>query len=86
MKEYREPRSNNTEDLLAFAEARGYAQLAHQSDNAVAMLVLAERQQMKPMWLNAFSHCIGMNDVIEGAPDYEVCCSRAIVLNLVSND
>lgn len=77
MKDYREASSDNIEDLLAYARDLGYTQLAHRADNAVAMLVLAERQQLESLWLNAFSHCVGMNDTITEAPDYEVSLDRA---------
>lgn len=72
MKEYRQRDTDCVDDLLAFMAELGYSQLAHQSENAVAMLVLAERQKLRPQWLNAFSHCVGMSEAIEVTPDYEV--------------
>lgn len=81
MEEYRSQDVNNEADLLAFAQEMGYMQLAHQPDHAVAMLVFAERQHSRPLWINAFSHCVGMNGEIVEAPDFETLSTtnRALI-------
>lgn len=72
MQEYREQDTDCIEDLLAYMDKLGYSQLGHRPENAVAMLLLAERQQMRTQWLDAFAHCVGMSEAIEETPDYEV--------------
>lgn len=69
---YRPSNTNNLEDVLQFADEMGYTYLADQPDCAVATLVFAEEQKLRDVWVNAFTHCVGMNDMITSAPDYQV--------------
>lgn len=81
MREYRSEEVDNEADLLVFAGELGYTQLAHQPDHAVAMLVLAERQHMQSLWIDAFTHCVGISGEIMDAPDFEALSNtnRALI-------
>lgn len=68
----RPERSDNIDDLLAYADYMGYLDIAHSPDHALATLQLAERFHLKDLWIDAFVHCVGMNDKLYMSHEFEV--------------
>lgn len=63
--------SENEHDLTAYLEEQGYLNFSHCPDYALAMLSYAGRSH-KDLWVDAFSHCVGMKEVLVQSPEYEV--------------
>jgi len=64
--------TNNVDDCLAYAERMGYMNFAHSPDYALALLRFAEHFQLRDLWIDAFSHCVGMNDSLSLSSEFEV--------------
>lgn len=64
---------DNHHDFLEYAEAQGYRDLVECTDYALASLYYAERYKLKDVWIDAFTHCVGMNDSLAHSPEYVVC-------------
>jgi len=76
MNAFREQTVDNVGDLLTYLTRIGYARVTDRPDHALAMLLFAETTRLKDVWLNAFVHCVGMNDVIVNSAEYEVSTAR----------
>lgn len=59
---FRSETADNVKDLLAYAERQGYLEFSHSPDYATAFLQFAEHFQLRDLWIDAFAHCVGMND------------------------
>jgi hypothetical protein len=70
MKTFRSDRVDNHYDFLQYAEAQGYRDLVECTDYALASLYYAERYKLRDVWIDAFAHCVGMNDSIGLSPEY----------------
>jgi len=64
--------TNNVDDCLAYVERMGYMDFAHSPDYALALLRFAEHFQLRELWIDAFSHCVGMNDSLCLSPEFDV--------------
>jgi hypothetical protein len=64
---------NNHQDFLAYAENQGYRDLVECTDYALASLYYAEKYKLRDVWIDAFTHCVGMGDSIALSPEYMVC-------------
>lgn len=77
----------NKRDMFAYLDRRGYMDFRECVDHALAALHLAESYQMESLWVNAFSHCVGMHHALPASiefdvSDFSVHGVRRIVLTL----
>ncbi|KAF1832725.1 hypothetical protein BDW02DRAFT_410977 [Decorospora gaudefroyi] len=61
---------NNHQDFLDYAENQGYRDLVECTDYALASLFYAERYKLRDVWVDAFAHCVGMNDSLVLSPEF----------------
>lgn len=66
------PSSNNHQDFLDYADTQGYRDFTECTDYALAMLFYAEHYKLRDVWIDAFAHCVGMNDSLALSPEYAV--------------
>lgn len=68
MSEFRHPQVDNVQDLLCYLKDEGYTRMAGYPVHALAMLQLSETIRDRALYINAFSHCVGMyNDLYLGS-------------------
>ncbi|RDW84523.1 hypothetical protein BP6252_02113 [Coleophoma cylindrospora] len=81
MEEWRTPGQDNVEDIVAYIDEEGYADLNSQPDHALAILHFAEHFRFKDLYIDAFSHCVGMYDSLIYSSEYESLSrvSRALI-------
>lgn len=68
---------DNHQDFLQYAEDQGYRDFAECTDYALASLQYAETFKLRNAWIDAFAHCVGMNESLSLSPEYAVCSSRS---------
>lgn len=73
MSEFRCPGEDNMEGLLSYLDEEGYLELRNQPIHALAILHFAEYFQFKDLYINAFTHCVGMMDQLFAIPEYQAC-------------
>lgn len=61
---------NNHEDFLQYAEDQGYRDFSECTDYALASLFYAETYKLRDAWVDAFAHCVGMNESLSLSPEY----------------
>ncbi|KZM19770.1 uncharacterized protein EKO05_0004179 [Ascochyta rabiei] len=61
---------NNHEDFLQYAEDQGYRDFSECTDYALASLFYAEQYKLRDAWVDAFAHCVGMNESLSLSPEY----------------
>ncbi|PWO22103.1 hypothetical protein A1F97_07851, partial [Pyrenophora tritici-repentis] len=61
---------NNREDFLDYIENQGYRDLVECTDYALASLFYAEHYKLRDVWVDAFAHCVGMNDSLILSPEF----------------
>ncbi|KAK1977750.1 hypothetical protein LZ30DRAFT_600607 [Colletotrichum cereale] len=71
MAEFRGSDEDNVSELLSYLDEEGYLDINGQPHHAVAILHLAEFFQMEDMYIDAFSHCVGMSEHLQYSPEYE---------------
>lgn len=69
---WRDASADNIEDILVYADACGYSAVENCADHALAMLYFAEKFELKHVWIDAFAHCVGMNDMLVQSHEFEV--------------
>jgi hypothetical protein len=69
---YRPGHLSNHQDFLDYAENQGYRDLVECTDYALASLYYAEHFKLRDVWIDAFAHCVGMNDSLVLSPEYNV--------------
>jgi len=57
---------------MSYLEDMGYLDFAHSPDYALAALYYAEHYELHDLWVDAFVHCVGMNDELSISPEFEV--------------
>ncbi|KAF2021747.1 hypothetical protein BU24DRAFT_27597 [Aaosphaeria arxii CBS 175.79] len=62
MQLFRSGQIDNRQDFLAYAEAQGYCDFVDCADYALGMLYYAEHYKIRDLWIDAFTHCVGMNE------------------------
>ncbi|KAF2709531.1 hypothetical protein K504DRAFT_378820 [Pleomassaria siparia CBS 279.74] len=67
---FRSGRINNHQDFLDYAEGQGYRDFVDCPDYALAMLYYAEHYKLREIWIDAFSHCVGMNEILALSPEF----------------
>lgn len=73
LRTFRPECTSNQQDFLDYAENQGYRDLVECTDYALASLFYAEHYKLKDVWIDAFAHCVGMNDSLALSPEYAVC-------------
>ena len=72
MHEFRSQGEDNVQALLDYMDEEGYADMRNVPDHALAVLFFAEHFQFKDLWIDAFAHCTGMNDILITSAGFEV--------------
>jgi hypothetical protein len=63
----------NRTDLLAYADSQKYLDFRECIDHALAALRLAEFLQIDDLWIDAFTHCVGLSHRgVPASPEYQV--------------
>lgn len=73
MSEFRCPGEDNMDGLLGYLDEEGYLDMRNQPIHALAILHFAEFFQFRNLYIDAFTHCVGMCDRLFGIPEYQVC-------------
>jgi hypothetical protein len=68
---FRRPGESNMDDLMAYIDEEGYLDMRNQPIHALAVLHFAEYFQTKKLYINAFTHCVGMYDELFTIPEYQ---------------
>jgi len=71
MAEFRGNDEDNVSELISYMDEEGYLDIKGQPHHAVALLHLAEFFQMTDMYIDAFSHCVGMSEHLQYNPEFE---------------
>ncbi|OHW92187.1 hypothetical protein CSPAE12_09198 [Colletotrichum incanum] len=71
MAEFRGNDEDNVPDLMSYLDEEGYLDIKGQPHHALALLHLAEFFQMRDMYIDAFSHCVGMSEELVYSPEYQ---------------
>ena len=53
--------SQNTIEVLSYAEHQRYLDFRECVDHALAALFVSEKLQVEDLWVDAFAHCVGMS-------------------------
>jgi hypothetical protein len=69
---FRPSHANNHQDFLEYADNQGYRDLVECTDYALASLFYAEHYKLRDVWVDAFAHCVGMNDSLILSPEFTV--------------
>jgi hypothetical protein len=69
---FRPSHTNNHQDFLEYADNQGYRDLVECTDYALASLFYAEHYKLRDVWVDAFAHCVGMNDSLVLSPEFAV--------------
>lgn len=77
MAEFRGDDQDNIPDLISYLDEEGYLDIKCQPHQALALLNLSEFFQMRDMYIDAFSHCVGMSEELPYSPEYQVCLINA---------
>ncbi|KAI4715512.1 hypothetical protein E4T48_08303 [Aureobasidium sp. EXF-10727] len=63
-------RTTNNQDFLSYTHQQGYSKFVNRPDYALAFLNFAEKFRMRDLWIDAFAHCVGMNDQLDLSPEF----------------
>lgn len=72
MNEFRTEGEDNVEAILEYLEGEVYADMRNSPDHALAVLYFAEHFRFRDMWIDAFAHCCGMNDILITSVGFDV--------------
>lgn len=72
MYEFRSEGEDNVQAVLDYSDMEGYADMRNVPDHALAILFFAEHFQFRNLWIDAFAHCAGMNDILITSVGFEV--------------
>ena len=72
MRLYRSGGVDNHKDFLDYADKQGYRNFADFPDYALAVLYYAEHYKLRDVWIDAFAHCVGMNERLVLSPEFSV--------------
>jgi hypothetical protein len=70
---WRPSNRKNTSDLVEYARVVGYLSFAHCPDFALAALLVAETYRLDDLWIDAFTHCVGMFEMLSISGELQVC-------------
>lgn len=77
MREFRYSNADNVQDLLCYLEDEGYSAMAGHPAYALALLHLAETMQFRTLYIDAFSHCVGMYNDLHLGTEYQYISSAS---------
>ena len=63
---------NNYQDFLQYVDDQGYRYYVDHPDHALAMLYFSEHYKLRDVWIDAFVHCVGMNEKLSLSQEFEV--------------
>lgn len=69
---FRSGQINNHKDFLDYADSQGYRDFVDCPDYALSMLYYAERYKLRDVWIDAFAHCVGMNESLALSQEFAV--------------
>jgi hypothetical protein len=72
MNEFRSASEDNVQAIIDYMDEEGYADMRNQPNHALAILFFAELFHFKDLWIDAFAHCVGMNEKLISSPGFEV--------------
>lgn len=72
MQELRRPDVDNLVDIIDYMEEQGYMDMRNNPYTAIAILHLSESFRLKGMYVDAFTHCVGMFSQLEQTPGYHL--------------
>ncbi|KAK0631060.1 hypothetical protein B0T17DRAFT_507482 [Bombardia bombarda] len=75
MAEFRSPEEDNIDDLMSYLDEEGYLDMRMQPIHAVALLHFAEHYQFSRLYIDAFTHCVGMFDQVLKISEYQMVTS-----------
>ncbi|KAL1613033.1 hypothetical protein SLS60_001265 [Paraconiothyrium brasiliense] len=70
MRLFRSGRVDNHQDFLNYADAQGYRNFVGFPDYSLAVLYYAEHYKLRDAWIDAFAHCVGMNEKLVLSPEF----------------
>jgi hypothetical protein len=79
IKLFRSGNLDNQQDFLQYAEDQGYRDFAECTDYALASLYYAEVYKLRSAWIDAFAHCVGMNESLSLSPEYTVSTQGSLL-------
>lgn len=78
---FRSGRVDNQQNLLDYADHQGYRDFVDCPDYALAMLYYAEHYRNRDLWIDAFAHCVGMNESLALSQEFAVRLPYAVHLH-----
>ncbi|KAJ9615745.1 hypothetical protein H2200_001822 [Cladophialophora chaetospira] len=73
--------SQNTLEVLSYAEHQRYLDFRECVDHALAALFVAEKLQVEDLWIDAFAHCVGMSHRgLRSSVEYSVVSAKSKTL------
>ncbi|OLN83380.1 hypothetical protein CCHL11_03036 [Colletotrichum chlorophyti] len=70
MSDFRGDKEDNVPDLISYLDEEGYLDVKGQPHHALALLHLSEVFHMRDMYIDAFSHCVGMSEELFYSPEF----------------
>src|SRR5690606_34633181 len=64
--------ADNMVDMIDYMEGQGYMDMRNDPHTAIAVLHLAESFRLRGMYVDAFTHCVGMFPKLEETPGYHL--------------
>ncbi|TGO07519.1 hypothetical protein BTUL_0269g00020 [Botrytis tulipae] len=71
MSQFRLTDANNVDDIVAYIDGEGYADMRNTPDHALGIMYFAEHFHFKDMWIDALAHCAGMCEKLHNSPGFE---------------
>ncbi|KAF7902114.1 uncharacterized protein EAF01_007412 [Botrytis porri] len=71
MSQFRSTDANNVDDIVAYIDGEGYADMRNTPDHALGIMYFAEHFHFKDMWIDALAHCAGMCEKLHNSPGFE---------------
>ncbi|KAK6601558.1 hypothetical protein H4I96_06899 [Botrytis cinerea] len=72
MSQFRSTDANNVDDIVAYIDGEGYADMRNTPDHALGIMHFAEHFHFKDMWIDALAHCAGMCEKLHNSPGFEL--------------
>lgn len=60
-----------SDKMWDYCEEQGYGDFSGLPNHALACLALAEKAQMRNLWIDAFAHCVGQRENLFCSPEYD---------------
>jgi hypothetical protein len=77
--------SQNALEVVSYAESQRYLDFRECVDHALAALYTAEELEIEDLWVDAFSHCVGLSHRgLRSSVEYAVSASGATVAKLIN--